>query len=202
MFILTYALILMLWIDPYIFGIRQWKEGIKFVLVIFFSTALIPAFGVIMMKALKLIKSIELEDKMDRIGPFIISGVFYLWLLKNLYTNNNFPDLYTAFVLGATISLFVCFVINILYKVSMHAAGTAGLFTMICLLIYTYSPVIQILSLGTINLTIYSLGFIGLFIAGMVGTSRLALNAHTPGQVVWGYIVGSVSVLCGYYFIF
>jgi hypothetical protein len=199
---LTYALLLMLWIDPYIFGIKHWKEGIKFVLVIFFSSALIPAFGLFMLKALKLVKSIELDDKMDRIGPFIIAGIFYLWLLKNLYTNNNFPDLYTAFVLGATISLFTCFVINVLYKISIHAAGIAGLFSMICLLIYTYSPIVQAIPIGSVYVSIYSIGLIGLFTTGVVGTSRLSLKAHTSAEVVWGYVIGVSSVLLGYYLIF
>ena len=199
LFILSYILILMLWIDPYLFGVKQWHDGIKLILVIFFSSAFIPAFGVVMMKSIGLIKSIELGDRMDRIGPYIISGIFYLWLCKNLYTNNNFPDIYTAFVFGATITLFTCFTVNVLYKVSVHTAGVGGFFTMVCLLIYKYNSTINSVPLGGIRISLFSIGFIVLLCAGMVGSSRLGLRAHTPMQVFWGYAIGILSTISSYY---
>ncbi|HMG14706.1 MAG TPA: hypothetical protein VK590_04620 [Saprospiraceae bacterium] len=198
LFIISYVLLLMLWIDPFLFGVKQWHDGIKLLLVIFFSSAFIPAFGVVMMKAIGLIKSIQLSDRMDRIGPYIIAGIFYLWLCKNLYSNNNFPDIYTAFVIGTTVTLFLCFTVNVLYKVSVHTAAMGGLFTMVCILIYKYNSIVSMLSLGNISISIYSIGFLVLICAGIVGTSRLGLKAHTPLQVVWGYIIGIFSILSIY----
>ncbi len=201
LFILCYVLLLMLWIDPYLFGVKQWHDGIKLILVIFFSSAFIPAFGVIMMKAIGLIKSIDLGDRMDRIGPYIISGVFYLWLCKNLYSNNNFPDIYTAFVIGTTVALFLCFTVNVLYKVSVHTAGMGGLFTMVCILIYKYSSIVNSLSLNGFSISLHAVGFVILVCAGMVGTARIGLRAHTPMQVLWGYVLGIISILSVYSFL-
>ena len=191
----------MLWIDPFLFGVKQWHDGIKLILVIFFSSAFIPAFGVVMMKAIGLIKSINLTDRMDRIGPYIIAGIFYLWLCKNLYSNNNFPDTYTAFVIGSTVTLFFCFTVNVLYKVSVHTAAMGGFFTMVCILIYKYNSIVLFLSLGGISISLYTLGLVSLLCAGIVGTSRLGLRAHTPMQVLWGYVIGVFSILSVYCFL-
>ena len=59
-------MILLMLIDPYLFGIQQFSDGIKFVLPVLISTVIIPAFAIMMMKQLGMVKSIELDDKMDR----------------------------------------------------------------------------------------------------------------------------------------
>ena len=127
--ILTYMLVLLILVNPYLFGVSSiWEiDSQLLILRIFFSTFFIPAISVVLMRLLGLIESLEMRDRQERIGPYIITGVFYLWIFRNFLSNSQVPDAYTTFVLGATISLFLAFFINIFTKISAHAVGMGGL---------------------------------------------------------------------------
>lgn len=201
LFLLSYAMVLVMCIDPYLFGIQKFNEGLKFILPIFISTVIIPGFAIFMMKALGMIKGIELNDRMDRVGPYIVTGMFYLWLFKNLYTNNTLPDLITCFTLGCTITLFACFVINVVYKISVHAASIAGLTVMVMVLCIQYYSTNQSVIIGSLFIPLPLILFITIIIAGFIGTARLYLKAHTLPQVLFGYLVGITSMLIAVWYI-
>ena len=122
----TYLLLLVLAIDPYLFGVNSITDQYKLVLLVFFSTFIIPSFATFLMVKLELVKSFTMEDRMDRVGPLIAAGVFYLWVFWNLYSNPDIPKMYTALLLGATIGLFVVFFFNVFFKISAHMAGIGG----------------------------------------------------------------------------
>jgi hypothetical protein len=148
---------------------------------------------------LGLIKSLHLDDKQDRTGPYIITGVFYLWLVKNLLSLGYLPSLFVAFALGATISLFLAFFINIFLKVSAHAAGMGGFVTMLLITLFRYPD--ATLGIPAFGGT-FMVGFgvvlaLGILFAGLVGTARLALKAHSPTELYIGYGVGCVAILIG-----
>lgn len=201
LFLLTYAMILLMLIDPYLFGIQQFSDGIKFVLPVLISTVIIPAFAIMMMKQLGMVKSIELDDKMDRTGPFIVTGIFYLWLFKNLYTNNTLPDLVTCFTLGSTITLFVCFIINIITKISIHAAAVSGFAVMVSIMCLQYFDSGRTINIGQVMLPLPLILFVVVILTGLVGTARLYLGAHSLAQVMSGYIVGLISMLFAVWYI-
>lgn len=195
LFILTYVLLLMLLTNPFEFGVSGLgeKRSMELFFGVFFTTALIPSIGVFLMKGLGFVQSLAMEDKQERIGPYILSGVFYLWLFKNLLSGGNTPLLYTVFVLGATISLFLVFFINIFTKISAHASGMGGLVAMILLLIYYWY------GNGMVDFGIFSVSWLVVLIivvilAGAVGTARLSLEAHTPADLWRGYAVGFAGV--------
>ena len=131
--ILTSALLFLLAVNPYAFSVRDLadRRAVLLLLSVFTTSFMLPAFGVGLMKPLGLIKSLQLEDKMERIGPYILSGVFYLWLYKNLASGEHAPPLFNSFVLGTTIALFFAFFINIFTKISVHAVGMGGLVAMV-----------------------------------------------------------------------
>ena len=110
--VLTYMLVLLLLVNPYLFGVNNLsdKESLKFVITVFFTSFLIPAFAIFMMWRLKLISSIQMRDKQDRTGPFIATGIFYLWVLRSVMADSNIPTAFLIAVLGTTIGLFACFI--------------------------------------------------------------------------------------------
>jgi len=122
----TYLLLLILAIDPYLFGVNAPGEMMVLVLIVFFSTFLIPSFATFLMVQLGLAKTFTMEDRMDRTGPLIAAGIFYLWVFWNLYSRADIPRIYVAMMLGATIGLFVVFFFNIFFKISAHMAGMGG----------------------------------------------------------------------------
>jgi hypothetical protein len=199
MLVLTYMLLILLAYNPFAFGVRTIADpkAVVLILSVLFTTVVIPGFGLIAMKPLGLIKSVQLDDRQDRTGPYIISGIFFLWLFKNVSAGGVAPELFSKFVLGATIGLFLDFFINIFIKISAHATGMGGLVAMLLVTNLSWNPNLFELHMfgGTLQLSMLALLAVGIVFAGLVGSARLALSAHTPVQLYLGYIVGFISVV-------
>ena len=149
-----------------------------------------------MMYGTGLIQSIELRDKSERIGPLIVTAIAYLWLFLNIRTHSAIPGLFSSFVLGAIIAIFIAFFINNFSKISLHAVGLGGLFFTMLNLILTYGrPVTHIQVTPELSFAIHNILFISIvtIIIGAVLTSRLYLKAHNIQDVFGGFLVGVVS---------
>ncbi len=201
--ILTYILLILLLINPYQFGVYSVGRQMPLVLIIFFSTFVIPAVSVALMKLLGLVDSLELDKRTDRIGPYIITGIFYTWMFQNLLYNPDIPHIYKIYVLGATIGLFIAFFINLFSKISMHAVGMGGLVGMILLasFLIDYQQFSIHLGTWTYQMTINSLLMLSILLAGAVGSARLVLNAHDPRDLYGGFLVGFCSQFIALYFL-
>lgn len=192
LYILTYAYGLLLLVNPFQFAnYSKTEQGIFFISMVMVS-AVIPIIGVLMMRFLGLIDGLEMKEKSDRIGPFIIIGVCYLWLTVNFINSSQISDFLTSFMLGATISLFVGFVINIFEKISLHTIGMGGLLAGYAILINKYSYGAASFTWAGVeyNIHLMLIFVLLLIISGLVATSRLILGAHQPREVYGGFIVG------------
>lgn len=192
--VLTYMLLLMLIINPFAFGAHH--IGDQRTVILFFyvisTTFLIPGLGVSLLKPLGLIQSLQMRDKQERTGPYIITGIFYLWMFRN-FSNGVVPELYTKFVLGATIGLFFAFFINIFTKISAHATGMGALVAMCLLLAYEWAG--SSIVVGPILLSINAVLILGVVFAGIVGAARLTAGAHAQAEIWQGYAAGFVAVI-------
>ncbi|MCG8327443.1 MAG: hypothetical protein MI974_07145 [Chitinophagales bacterium] len=200
-------LILLLLVNPYLFGVSNIGEQPSKLLIlqVFLSTFFIPGFAVAMLRFTGLIKSMEMRDKHDRIGPYIITGVFYLWMFKNFESNTQIPTAFASFMLGATISLFLAFLINIFSKISIHAVGMGGLLGMvvITMLLFSYDTfTINSTILGIVEINMITVLLLTILIAGAVGTARLLLSAHEPMDLYGGYLVGFAAQFLALRFLF
>lgn len=207
LFLPTYVLILLMLIDPYPFGFFDMSDKNAGLLIfrVLFSTFLIPGMAVFFMKMLGLISSFQMEDKQERIGPYIVSGIFFLWIFKTLVDYPKIHPLFVSFLLGATISLFTAFLINLFSKISVHAVGIGGVVGLLVLMVVFTDYPAFILNLGVLGMyQINTMAFllIGIFIAGLVGSSRLYLSAHEPADLWGGYLVGFIGQLVafGYFY--
>lgn len=197
----TYALVFLLLINPYAFGVRHifdLKARI-WLIAVFACSFLIPVAGALLLKPLGFIKDLAMTDKQDRTGPYIITGIFYLWLLKNLLADGQVPALYTKFVFGATIGLFLTFFLNIFFNISAHAVGMGGFVGMLLLTLLHWGNLPLELNLfgATLQASLLLVMAAGIALAGLVGTARLSLEAHEPRDVYRGYAVGFVAMLAG-----
>lgn len=185
-------LILLLMVNPYLFGVNSIEDSKHLIVLVFVSTFFIPAFAVGMMRATGLVKSFQMESRQDRIIPYIMTGIFYMWMFRTILDHPNIPLAYKIFVLGATIGLFVAFFVNLFSKVSAHAVGMGGLVAMILIttLLFSYGHFIIELPFGNIDMSMPSLLMIAIILAGIVCTSRLLLNAHNIQDLYGGFIIG------------
>jgi hypothetical protein len=189
--LVTYALIFLMWADPFGFGSPSFKVAVQnydLVLIrIFFSTALLPGLSILMMKFLGMLETFEMRDKQERIGPYIATGIFYLWIFFNINSNPQLPEAFKIFVLGATVALFIAFFINNFSKISIYTVGAGSL---IGLALMNWAS-IEGLYLGRVLQGVFLL-------AGALGTARLALRAAEPADVYGGYFVGMVGQFVGF----
>ncbi|MEI6412095.1 MAG: hypothetical protein WCR52_22070 [Bacteroidota bacterium] len=201
MLVLFYMLLLLMAVNPFAFGIRSMADPKAMVLIIsvFAITILIPGIGVAIMKPLGLIKSLQMPDRQDRTGPYIVGGVFYLWLVKNLMSLGSTPPLFVKFAVGTTVCLFLAFFINIFIKVSVHGSGMGGLVTMVLCTIFAWPDAVLVISAlgGTVVINLFVILVAVVILAGLVGVSRLALGAHSPVELALGYLLGCASALIG-----
>lgn len=202
---LTYMLVLLLLVNPYLFGVNSLEGGKVLVMLVFLSTFFIPAFSVLMMKFLGLVESLQMEDRMERIGPYIITGVFYLWMFRNFLDNNDIPTAYTSFVLGAVIGLFVTFFLNVFTKISAHAVGMGGLLAMVIITMFLFSYgafTVSLPMMGSVQISMNTVLMLTILMAGLVGTCRLVLDAHEPSDLYGGYLVGFITQFIALRFLF
>jgi membrane-associated phospholipid phosphatase len=168
------------------------------VIRVFATTFILPAFAIFLMHRLKLISSIEMTDKQERIGPFIATGIFYLWVFRSVLNDSNMPTAFLIAALGTTIGLFACFLINLFFKISLHATGSGGFVGMVLITMWLYSYGAFSMWLPFVGVCTVSINFIlilSVFLAGAVGSARLVLGAHTSKELYAGFVLG---LLCQY----
>jgi hypothetical protein len=192
---LTYMLGLLLIVNPYLFGINSASEGKLLVIRVFATTFILPAFAIFLMYRLKLVSSLHMTDKQERIGPFIATGIFYLWVFRSVLNDSNMPTAFLIAALGTTIGLFACFLINLFFKISLHATGAGGFVGMVLITMWLYSYGAFSMWLPFVGVCTVSINFIlmlSVFLAGAVGTARLVLGAHTSKELYAGFVLGLV----------
>lgn len=161
------------------------RQPLPLIAPIILMTIFFPILSVLLMKKLDFVESIKLENDKDRIIPLIATMIFYFWIY-NVMNNTNAPFLLKVLLLGSFWAVIVIFMINIFFKISMHTTAAGGAIGMIVGLML-YSPVNMMLPL-----------FITIIVAGIIGTARLILSAHSQSQVWLGYIAGFLVQLAAY----
>lgn len=201
--VLTYALLVMLLAAPYEFGVYAWShpKALTLMAYVVSSTILIPGVGIVLMKPLGFISNLQSPDRLERIGPYILAGVFYLWLYQNLRAGAQVPELYRTCILGATLTLFGVFFVNVFTKVSAHTAGMGGWVAMLLLLAVEWPTRPVRLEIGGYWLHVSPVLLLaqGVILAGAVGWARLMLGVHTPRQVWYGYAIGFTGALAAWW---
>lgn len=197
-FILFYVFLLMILVNPYQFSIQNQQDKGILIITVFISSVFFPLISILIMRGLGLVKSFEMKDKMERIGPFIATGIFYLWLFTNIKGNDDVPHAFTVIVLGTVIGLFIGFALNTVSKVSLHSIGMGGLIGSLLLVKFKFGYeyfTVDLLRFGAYLVNVNTLLLVGFIIAGLVGTSRLVLKAHNEQDVYGGYVIGLFAQL-------
>tara|TARA_B100000809_G_scaffold168942_1_gene166254 strand:+ start:9896 stop:10501 length:606 start_codon:yes stop_codon:yes gene_type:complete len=141
------------------------------------STFIIPLLIAVLLLNRKIIQSLDMETQKERIIPYAVTIIFYIFTLY-LLERASVPPIIYNFIIGATLSVMLAFIINIKWKISAHMIGIGGL----------VGGLFCIALLLEVYITPYII--ISLIAAGFIGTSRLILKAHTPPQIYTGFAIG------------
>lgn len=157
------------------------------VLLIAVSTFVTPLLISLLLLQRKIIKSLEMETAKERIIPYTFTIIFYVFTLYML-KRAPLPPIVFYFIIGATFSVILAFVINIKWKISAHMIGIGGL--------------IGALIAISLKMEVYVTQYIviALIAAGLIGSSRLILKAHTQSQLYVGFLVGLICQVLVIYF--
>lgn len=193
--VVTYMLTLLILINPYAFGVNQLGEekSMIYLFGVFSTTFLIPVFSILMMRQLNMIGTESGNERMDRIGPFLVAGMFYIFQYYNFYRLQDMPMVFKSAFLGVTIALFVAFFINLFSKINLHTVGMGALvgLVLVAMLLFNYSNI----RIGNWLFSLYLLLFLMIFLAGLVGGAQVILKDHLPNDLYGGYLVGFATQL-------
>jgi len=176
--LISYSYLILFYALPY-YKARFYDEDISFLLLyIFANTFVLPTIAVLVMKKIGMIATIYLNERTERIFPYILTTLFCAITTYQLY-NTQIGELSYRFMLGVTFVIGAVSIINFWFKISAHAAAAAGV---VALLLYT------IVGLNEGVMVFWMLSFI--ILSGLSATSRLALGVHKPNEIYWGFLLG------------
>lgn len=149
------------------------------ILYVFFFLFLTPGLLSLILLRNGVISSLSMRTKKERLYPYVISVIMMSIVLYS-FTRKSMPHDIFLFFMGALTSLCVLTSINFFWLVSAHMTGIGGLIGALIALQ---------LKLNT-DLSVYFL--MAILTAGIIGSSRLTLRAHTPMQLFAGLVIGLV----------
>ena len=150
-------------------------------------TVLLPFLSILLFRILGLISNARMHKPRDRILPLVATMIFYFLAYELCVYEYSCSILLKGLLLGSSCAIFIILAINFFYKVSVHTTA-AAILPGLCI-------VLAIAAKGTSMVALLS----GIVIAVLVGGARWFLGAHTPGQIVLGYIVGIFSQAAAYF---
>ena len=156
--------------------------------ITFAMTSLIPVLIITMMKKWNVIKSFEMEDRDDRLGPLFIMILFLFTTLK-FFNKIQIFSIFSFYLTTAIVVTILAFIITFFWKISLHSLGWGNLVA--CLFVMT-----------TASMRMYLPYFVAsIIIAGIVAAARLKLKSHNNAQIYTGFAMG-FSVVIIMFFLF
>ena len=140
-------------------------------------TLLFPLLSILYLLFTKRIKSLQIEEKEERILPILFT---IIWMLIGYYFLGNileYAPIVNSIYLGMIATLGITLLITKYWKISLHMAAIGGCFGVFLNLQYIYG--------GVINYVIFIL-----ILSGLLGYSRAILKAHNMQQIYSGFLLG------------
>ncbi|MDN3668175.1 PA-phosphatase [Echinicola jeungdonensis] len=166
-------------------------EEIKFsmLLLVIVSTLLIPLLSVLGMRYMRTIPSLQMGTKQERFLPFSMVSLFYGVVTYYFYARIHIDELVVFTLLTITVSIVLLTFITFFWKISAHITGLSGLIAITVVLSLKFQAEVLLYPLIGIIL-----------ICGLVGSSRLYLNAHRPLEVLGGFCLGFITCFVSFYY--
>ena len=176
----AYAVSVLLYLPIHHFLVFPDHYKLLIILLVFLSTFVMPALIFVILKKFRVLKSLEMHDRRERVIPLAVVATFF-YATYTLIKQDDHNSILSFFMLGATLLVLLCLIVNYFSKISIHATSWGG-----------FAGALAGFSLS-FGVVMTPWIFLVILLAGLVGTARLILKAHTPGQVYLGFILGFVT---------
>ena len=182
----TYAILLLLYFSKVFSQFMPIEQKTHLINLTLIFTLLLPLLGVFLLKKLKIVSSIYMENQKERKWPLLIAISSY-YLLFRMFDFLYIHPIIIKLVLGAMLILFLAVIISNFWKISLHMLGIGGVFGAFLAFQYLFG--------GKLFLIILLL-----LCSGLVAYARINENAHTLKQVYLGFLVGACVEFLFFYF--
>lgn len=144
-------------------------------------TLILPLTLISALYLLKYIQKFTLQQGQERVIPLIFTTICY-YLGYFLLSRYSPVKLINVFLFSSVLVVLTGLLISLFWKISIHMAGAGGITALVLIVGIGYSsdmtlPMSLILMMG-----------------GVIATSRLALRAHSPIEIIAGFLLGFLLV--------
>lgn len=147
----------------------------------FVLTALIPIVLIIILWRQGRVSSLHITNPKERTVPYLYSTACFGFWCYFVSNTTHLPKVWLFIALGATVAILAVTFINRWWKISAHLTSMGGLLGGLISMGLYYNIVPTFLVIAVLTLSL------------LLMYARLYLDAHTPMQVVCGYLLG---ILC------
>jgi hypothetical protein len=170
----------------YFFSNTTYYTNLEKLIVIFqivIITILLPVLCFFVLRASGQMNSMMVADISQRKIPLVIQCFLTILLIRKSITLENFPEFHFFFLGGLMSTIVALILLFFKTKASLHIVA------------------ISALTIFVIGLSIHNQIFNGYWIAfwvlmnGFVASSRLEMKAHTPRELIIGFIWGIIPQL-------
>lgn len=148
--------------------------------IVFTGTFILPLCFVPMYMYLKVIRSIDMEERLQRILPLAITIILYS-LTYYFLLKVSIPFI-GSFLLSVLFTLIILLILLFKWKISFHTAAIGGLTALILGIMLR------------LNADIMAWFICSIIASGLVSTARLILEKHSVFEVITGYLTGFFTV--------
>lgn len=148
------------------------------ILLIFVTTFALPAVNFIMLRLTGSIRDLTMPQREQRVLPFIFVAIIYVFVTVMFYWKFPVPNLLRLMAIVSAMVVFAT-VVTFFYKISVHSLAMWGALGMM----------LPMNKVSEENTLLYPTVIV-IVITGLVMSSRLALNAHHPREVMFGGVAG------------
>jgi hypothetical protein len=151
-------------------------------LIVIVNNVMVPVLLMPFYRHSNIITSWTIDVRKERTIPFFVTTILYAmtWYIVSRFQVPFFMK--SFFISTFFISLTVA-IINIWWKISVHSVAAGALVALVITLSHRmYTPLLWYLIPAII-------------ISGLILSSRLKLNSHTPGQVWVGLLTGFTGLM-------
>lgn len=124
------------------------------------------------------VTTVFIDDKRERSWPLLLATGIYLFTYYFILNSARVPAFIQLFILGAAGAMILALLINLKWKISLHMIGIGGMCGALTVIYYVMQEG------DPIWLCTWFI------LAGVLGTARFLLNAHTLLQLLAGFVLG------------
>ena len=166
---------------PTLFGYLPFNMKKLLILIMLVNNVLLPLSLLPFFIRMNIISSWTITERKERNFPLIITTILYC-ITSFLIFRFNIPVFLKTYIFAASLISLIVTVINFWWKISLHSVGAGALISLVFILSLKMLTPLEWYLISTV------------VIGGLVLSSRLKLNLHSPQQVWIGLFTGFFGI--------